>query len=201
MKQNLSRVLDILVMSTHVTCLYMFHIPIVAPTVSHAFPQGRRGSDLPHHRAGGTKKDRYIISGYHWHTIPIALTSTLSTSAALANVFDLDQVINKVMNKVNYLECHISATNVVFNYICIIIYIYVNDICVVEELLNRHSDMLKCACNCLQICWNYLLKHHETSLNWNYLEKWSTSTCRNRSNVLQLPSTHPLWWQLPVYVW
>lgn len=51
--------------------------------------------------------------------------------------------------------------------------------------------MLKCACNCLQICWNYLLKHHETSLNWNYLEKWSTSTCRNRSNVLQLPSTHP----------
>jgi hypothetical protein len=184
-------------MSTHVTCLYMFHIPIVAPTVSHAFPQGRRGSDLPHHRAGGTKKDRYIISGYHWHTIPIALTSTLSTSAALANVFDLDQVINKVLNKVNYLECHIAATNVVFNYICIIIYICKWYMCswrIVEQAF-RYAEM------CLQLLANMLKLPIETSLNWNYLEKWSTSTCRNRSNVLQLPSTHPLWWQLPVYVW
>ena len=39
-------------------------------------------------------------------------------------------------------------------------------ICVVEELLNRHSDMLKCACNCLQICWNYLLKHHWIETIW-----------------------------------
>lgn len=65
----------------------------------------------------------------------------------------------------------------------------------IVEQAFRYAEM------CLQLLANMLKLPIETSLNWNYLEKWSTSTCRNRSNVLQLPSTHPLWWQLPVYVW